>query len=1081
MNYQSVADQLLSSGLLLTALELHVELAERGKELTSLKKFFENPSNFEKYTRKFSVPPSPCPSQASIEGFKHRRGSQATLDSTSLFELTRFSEDSRAQTEDRLAVLEFELRKARETIHSLRSQLTDQAAKLQDSFHPQADVPGGGESAKLSLISDLVEDPEDDEIPAIRSHERRTINYLVNEYLLQQGCKLTSITFSDENSEEDFEDWDSVGLNVAKPPSLLRLFRDFGQHVVPEKDQTEQSCQTDEPWIDNAEISRLEGQNQALETECQVLRVARDELSEKLSDHQKLQDQSEMKIKKLQLDHQCLEELIETLKANRSSEPSGNANEEDQPSSVAIEDMDVDLSPRFPISVALFQLLSHRCHIRNQPSSQETLTKMSEADALDTVLQLLATSLPNIVPNVILAKRDELIPLLLITIQMHPESKIRDHFLNLLFNLIKRPEAPQREMIIHGFQAMAQKSGPARIESELLPQCWEQIGHKYEERRILVAETCGQLMPFIPANLRVSLLLSMLQQMALEDREVQVRCSAIRSLAFLVIYLDSDEKFDSLWQLTSTLLKETHLEVIHVTHETLLPAMAHLGTALNLLHSAIARESIHLLIKHTDLAEDWSSYQAIHIQLTTLSVLLPFVIHSVISSAPKLQKEKRQDHSIDPVQPKDLCVSNTLQVFYQDETSMASVIQAFQDLVGCEWYERWSEMNWFLDAFLTPFFQALAKIPVPSESHDFEDAILKPAIEFVSQLIESFGRDFGLMSLLPLIERQQEQNPPHHMDNVLKAVIAVAILRPCQSQEVFVATLKQWLILHLQESHPTNSILFAIKSTLNESRNFGVSIAEMAWTLVTDQDRALRNFSGRIFEALVVEVIEDDDLIGNRILPGLVTLSSDPDELIRISALPGLGVIMAGSMDALREKAAFQFLVSLEEGESAIVFLAVLAVLGHVWKDLPMKMREETILYRVAHIFSKFCSLDQDAGSLSRVSDICLSLLQLYEIVSDQTLSANSVHQILLPNLDLLSKCMESVVPTAQDRVHAIEAKLESIYGVGHANQNGESRLPTGSNAATKMVQSPSLDEMKHKMGKLFNKPGGPVPFWKKS
>lgn len=1073
MNYQNVADQLLNSGLLLTALELHVELTERGKELTSLKKFFENSSNFEKYTRKFSVPPSPSPSQASIEGFKHRRGSQATLDSTSLFEQTRFSEDSRAQADDRLAVLEFELRKARETIHSLRSQLTDQAAKLQDSFHPNADPQGGGESsAKLSLISDLVEDPEDDEIPAIRSHERRTINYLVNEYLLQQGCKLTSITFSDENSEEDFEDWDSVGLNVAKPPSLLRLFRDFGQHIIPQKDRTEQSSQTEEPLIDNAKIAQLEDQIQALETQCQVLRDEREELSCQLSDYQKRQDQSECQVKNLQQENQNLEELIETLKTNQQAEAQVNT-ENSMITKEPIEEMEVDLNPPFPISKTLFQLLSERCHIRSEPTTDEILTKMSEADTLDAILQILASSLPNIVPNVILAKRDELIPLLLITIQMHPESKIRDHFLNLLFNLIKRPEASQREMIIRGFQAMAQKSGPARIESELLPQCWEQIGHKYEERRILVAETCGQLMPFTPSNLRASLLMSMLQQMALEDREVQVRCSAIRSLAFLVIYLDSDEKFDSLWQLTSTLLKDTNMDVISVTQETLLPSMAHLGGALNLLHSVIAHELIELLSKHTDLAEDMSAYQAIHIQLTTLSVLLPFVIYSVISSAPKLD-QKTMDH------PKDASVPNNLQVFFEDQTNMISVVRAFQDLVGYEWFERWSQMKWFLDDFLSPFFQALAKIPVPTESHEFEDAILKPAIEIVSQVIDCFGRDFGLMSVMPFIEEQQERHPPHHMDNVLKAVIAVAILRPCQSQEVFVATIKQWLALHLQGSHSTHSILFAIKSTLKESRNIRVSMAEMAWTLVTDQDRALRNFSGKIFELLVVEVIEDDDLIGNRILPGLVTLSSDPDELTRISALPGLGLIMGGSVDSLREKAAFQFLVSLEEGESPTVFLAVLAVLGRVWKDLPMKMREEIILTKVAHMFSKFCSPDPMPTSDSRISDICMCLLHLYEIVSDQTLSAHSVHQILIPNLDLLSKSMECVVPSAQDRVQAIEAKLESIYGVGNANLNGDNR-PTSSNSGAKMVQSPSLDEMKHKMGKLFNKPGGQVPFWKKS
>lgn len=33
---------------------------------------------------------------------------------------------------------------------------------------------------------------------------------------------------------QDFEDWDDVGLNTAKPPDLLHLYRDYGHHTVPE-------------------------------------------------------------------------------------------------------------------------------------------------------------------------------------------------------------------------------------------------------------------------------------------------------------------------------------------------------------------------------------------------------------------------------------------------------------------------------------------------------------------------------------------------------------------------------------------------------------------------------------------------------------------------------------------------------------------------------------------------------------------------------------------------------------------------------------------------------------------------------
>ena len=78
-HYQGVADRLIQDGYLLTALELHTELEERGKSLKSLKEFFENSLNFEKFTRQTSTKktPSPAESISSIAGSqvnsKHNR------------------------------------------------------------------------------------------------------------------------------------------------------------------------------------------------------------------------------------------------------------------------------------------------------------------------------------------------------------------------------------------------------------------------------------------------------------------------------------------------------------------------------------------------------------------------------------------------------------------------------------------------------------------------------------------------------------------------------------------------------------------------------------------------------------------------------------------------------------------------------------------------------------------------------------------------------------------------------------------------------------------------------------------------
>ena len=46
-DWEEVASALLEDGFVLTALELHAELLESGRELASLRDYFSNPGNFE--------------------------------------------------------------------------------------------------------------------------------------------------------------------------------------------------------------------------------------------------------------------------------------------------------------------------------------------------------------------------------------------------------------------------------------------------------------------------------------------------------------------------------------------------------------------------------------------------------------------------------------------------------------------------------------------------------------------------------------------------------------------------------------------------------------------------------------------------------------------------------------------------------------------------------------------------------------------------------------------------------------------------------------------------------------------------
>lgn len=51
-----------------------------------------------------------------------------------------------------------------------------------------------------------------------------------------------------------------------------------------------------------------------------------------------------------------------------------------------------------------------------------------------------------------------------------------------------------------GITAIAKFSQESLVENEVLPQCWEQLAHKYLERRLLVAESCIALIPYVSVS-----------------------------------------------------------------------------------------------------------------------------------------------------------------------------------------------------------------------------------------------------------------------------------------------------------------------------------------------------------------------------------------------------------------------------------------------------------------------------------------------------------------------------------------------------------------------------------------------------
>ena len=157
----------------------------------------------------------------------HRASSSQTLDSID-FARDPSEDDPNQRVDERVAVLEFELRKAKDVIQSLRENLTNLTGNAEGRT---ASKTASTEVVFERLPTDSTSFAENS--APIQSLERRALNFLINEYLMSNDYKLTSITFTDECTSVDFDDWDDVGLNMPKPPALISLYRNYRSGAGP--------------------------------------------------------------------------------------------------------------------------------------------------------------------------------------------------------------------------------------------------------------------------------------------------------------------------------------------------------------------------------------------------------------------------------------------------------------------------------------------------------------------------------------------------------------------------------------------------------------------------------------------------------------------------------------------------------------------------------------------------------------------------------------------------------------------------------------------------------------------------------
>ncbi|CAH1429007.1 unnamed protein product [Lactuca virosa] len=154
---------------------------------------------------------------------------------------------------------------------------------------------------------------------------------------------------------------------------------------------------------------------------------------------------------------------------------------------------------------------------------------------------------------------------------------------------------------------LARNVGEMRTETELLPQCWEQISHMYEECRLLVAQSCGELAGFVRPEIRDSLILSIVQQL-IEDSATVVREAAARNLDLLLPLFPNMDKYIKVEEMMFHLVCDPSGAVVDTTIKELVPAVLKWGERERWTVDVLLRLLMQLLPIVHQIAIDTCSY-----------------------------------------------------------------------------------------------------------------------------------------------------------------------------------------------------------------------------------------------------------------------------------------------------------------------------------------------------------------------------------------------------------------------------------------------------------------------------------------
>ncbi|KAL4180966.1 hypothetical protein AMTRI_Chr12g234990 [Amborella trichopoda] len=636
-------------------------------------------------------------------------------------------------------------------------------------------------------------------------------------------------------------------------------------------------------------------------------------------------------------------------------------------------------------------------------------------------IQILADALPKIVPYVLINHREELLPLIMCAIERHPASGTRDSLTHTLFNLIKRPDEQQRKIIMDACVNLAKNIGEMRTESELLPQCWEQINHMYEERRLLVAQSCGELAEFVRPEIRASLILSIVQQLV-EDSATVVREAAARNLALLLPLFPNMDKYFKVEELMFQLVCDPSGVVVEASLKYLVPAVISWGKKLDhvlrvLLSHILASAqqcpplsgvegSVDSHLRVLGERERWN----VDVLLRMLTDLLPFVHDHAIETCP--------------------FPSDDTESLSSPETKISFSHSMLEKYTGG--HTEWPAFDWLHTECLPTLIQLACLLPSK------EDNLRNRIAKFLLAVREHFGDDFLIHIMLPVFltavgdscdltyfsssvqSRIKGLKPKTAVAEKLSVMCVLPLLLagifgvPSRHEQL-AEYLRKLLIQsslrdNSSELHHTPELIDAVRflCTFGEHQSI---VFNILWEMVVSFNVTMKTSAANLFKVLIPYV--DEKAASTHVLPALVTLGSDPNLNVKYSSIYAFGsVAQHFKNDMIVDKIRVQMDAFLEDGSHEAT-LAVIRALIVAVPNTTNRLRDYILIFQLT-------AMPTHGNDLMRRREKANAFCESIRALDAADLPATSVKEYLLPAIQNLLKDPDALDPAHKEALENI-------------------------------------------------------------